>query len=264
MPQVEATIEVTEQAFLTRGLPAWERVIAVVVQPGVEFGDQVVNPYHRDPAQALVRFIEGYAGLVYEAHSTDYQQRDALCQMVHDHFAILKVGPALTFAFREAIFALAHIEEALYAGDETVTLSGVQGALERAMLNDPTHWRKYYPGDAATQYLARRYSLSDRSRYYWPVPSVHAALARLLDNLNARPSARPAEPIPAGATRPRPRRHARRRPGYADSGQDRRCVRRLRLRLRLRSPDITRPRIGTNQRESRISNCTSYFVSTSC
>lgn len=51
--------------------------------------------------------------MVYEAHSTDYQTQTAYQELVRDHFAILKVGPALTFALREAIFALAQIEQEL-------------------------------------------------------------------------------------------------------------------------------------------------------
>jgi D-tagatose-1,6-bisphosphate aldolase subunit GatZ/KbaZ len=41
----EFTIETTRQAFLRRGLEgAWERVAAVVVQPGIEFADRMVFP----------------------------------------------------------------------------------------------------------------------------------------------------------------------------------------------------------------------------
>lgn len=80
-----------------------------------------VHEYHREEAQTLSRFIEAQPGLVYEAHSTDYQSREALRALVEDHFAILKVGPALTFAFREAVFALAAIEEVLC--DEPAALS---------------------------------------------------------------------------------------------------------------------------------------------
>ncbi len=40
------TLETARQAFRARGLDAaWERVIAVVVQPGVEFGDSSVYAY---------------------------------------------------------------------------------------------------------------------------------------------------------------------------------------------------------------------------
>jgi len=45
--------------------------------------------------------------LIYQGHSTDYQRLESLRAMVEDHFAILKVGPALRFALREAPFALA-------------------------------------------------------------------------------------------------------------------------------------------------------------
>ncbi len=114
---VRETIELHRKAFYELGLqPAWERVIAVVVQPGVEFGDDFVLPYRPDVAQGLARFIETQS-MVYEVHSTDYQTRDALRNLVRDHFAILKVGPRLTFAFREVVFALAMIENELITKD---------------------------------------------------------------------------------------------------------------------------------------------------
>ena len=53
--------------------------------------------------------------MVFEAHSTDYQTAGALRALVEDRWAILKVGPALTFALREALFALSAIEEELIA-----------------------------------------------------------------------------------------------------------------------------------------------------
>jgi len=106
------TVEVARRAFESRGLhAAWERVIALVVQPGVEFGDATVFPYQAEETRDLSRFVgEAWQG-VFEAHSTDYQTPRALREMVRDHFAILKVGPWLTFAFREAVFALAAVEE---------------------------------------------------------------------------------------------------------------------------------------------------------
>jgi D-tagatose-1,6-bisphosphate aldolase subunit GatZ/KbaZ len=183
---VEATIALTRRAFAGRGLEAaWERVIAVVVQPGVEFGDSGWHAYQPEAARPLSQLIEQKQGLVFEAHSTDYQTQAALQQLVAGHFAILKVGPALTFAFREAIFSLAMIEEAWLDG--TVIPSAVPLALEEAMLSHPEHWEGYYIGDSVAQRFARRYSYSDRSRYYWPEPMVTAAVAQLLRNLSARP-----------------------------------------------------------------------------
>ncbi len=177
------TIRLTHQAFIARGLEAaWERVIALVVQPGVEFGRDSIHEYDRRAAKGLKQFIETIPGLVYEAHSTDYQSRPALKTLVEDHFAILKVGPALTFALREAIFALAEIEEALCAHP-----SRIRQVIEDEMLADPTHWVNHYPGSPPIQKLFRQYSFSDRIRYYWAALPVQAAMHTLLENLGDRP-----------------------------------------------------------------------------
>ncbi len=182
---VRRTIEVTHAAFVRQGLgAAWERVQAVVVQPGVEFGDDFVLDYQPKAAADLVRFIETQDKMVFEAHSTDYQTHASLNQLVRDHFAILKVGPALTFALREAVFALAWIEDELLPASER---SGLQAVLEQAMLRNPRHWQKYYHGSMQDLEFARKYSLSDRSRYYWGDVQVQAAFSRLLANLSARP-----------------------------------------------------------------------------
>jgi D-tagatose-1,6-bisphosphate aldolase subunit GatZ/KbaZ len=185
---LERTIELAKKAFLARGLEAaWQRVVAVVVQPGVEFGDASVLAYNRENTRPLSLQIEKHEGLVFEAHSTDYQTRQALKAMVEDHFAILKVGPWLTYAFREAIFALAEIEREWLAGRKGIVLSQVQQALETAMLANPVHWKKYYHGDEAYLSYARKYSYSDRCRYYWPQPEVDVALNKLRINLSHHP-----------------------------------------------------------------------------
>ncbi|MBV6449395.1 MAG: D-tagatose-1,6-bisphosphate aldolase subunit GatZ [Anaerolineales bacterium] len=177
---VRQTIEVTCEAFMKAGLKsAWERVVGVVVQPGVEFGDDFVLPYQPEAARELSKFIEAQP-MVYEAHSTDYQTRDALANLVRDHFAILKVGPALTFAFREAVFALALIENELFAKEER---SNVIQTLDDVMLKHPEHWKKYYRGNEMEQAFKRKYSLSDRIRYYWTYAEVQRAFERLMKNL---------------------------------------------------------------------------------
>ncbi|HKN16603.1 MAG TPA: class II D-tagatose-bisphosphate aldolase, non-catalytic subunit [Candidatus Sulfotelmatobacter sp.] len=182
------TLRVFQEAFEERGLSAaWQRVIAVVVQPGVEFGDDLVFAYDRTKARSLSEGLPSSPSLVYEAHSTDYQSPGALAQMVEDHFAILKVGPWLTFAFREAVFALSAIEQELLAGEKSQRLSQVREALDQAMLRKPTYWRSYYRGDERQLRIARAYSYSDRCRYYWHEKSVQAEIERLIENLAARP-----------------------------------------------------------------------------
>ena len=99
----------------TAGLgDAWQRVVAVVVQPGVEFDHQRVFDFEPDKVRELSAVV-AESGLVFEAHSTDYQLQEGLRALVEDHWAVLKVGPGLTFALREALFALAAIEDDLVA-----------------------------------------------------------------------------------------------------------------------------------------------------
>src|SRR3954462_2845481 len=124
-----------------------ERVIALVVQPGVDFGSNAIFGYDRATAQSLSAALSEYPGVVFEAHSTDYQYAQALARMVEDHFAIVKVGPWLTFAFREAVLALSAIERELLTTTSIRETSQVREALEAAMLRDPGYWRSYYRGD---------------------------------------------------------------------------------------------------------------------
>jgi D-tagatose-1,6-bisphosphate aldolase subunit GatZ/KbaZ len=191
--RAQETLQEIQKQFYKLGLEhAWQQVIALVVQPGVEFGDAAVHPYQPAQAAQLSQLIEHYSGIIFEAHSTDYQTRTALRQLVQDHFAILKVGPALTFAYREAVFALEWIERELLGNTGEDCLSRLSQVLEAEMLANPKHWQKYYAGSrdiditSDEQRLARRFSLSDRIRYYWPRPPVQQALERLLNNLQER------------------------------------------------------------------------------
>jgi len=175
------TLDIHRQAFAAPDLaPAWERVVAMVVQPGVDFDHSDVQHYDPAAAKDLSRFVETQPRIVFEAHSTDYQTEAALHALVRDHFAILKVGPAATFALREALFALAAIEDELLPAAECSRLADV---LDRCMVEHPAHWRNHYAGDERQLRLLRRYALSDRCRYYWGEPAVQEAVERLVHNL---------------------------------------------------------------------------------
>lgn len=181
---VDKTIKLTKKAFSKYNLnEAWERVIAVVVQPGVEFGDSSVIKYKREKASELSKFISLKDNLIYEAHSTDYQSKNALKEMVQDHFAILKVGPWLTFALREALFGLSLIEKELLEKRRDVQLSNLIEVVDKQMLNDPKYWIKYYGKDENEQTLQRKFSYSDRIRYYWSDKVVSEAVNALIKNL---------------------------------------------------------------------------------
>lgn len=181
-----ATYAAFQAAFLELGLTdAWQRVIGLVVQPGVEFGDGDVFLYDSAKATALTACLKELP-LVFEGHSTDYQTPASLRAMVHDGIAILKVGPALTFALREGLFALEAMEKEIYGGTG-LHLSELRAVLEHTMLQSPGDWIKHYHGDGNATRFARAYSFSDRARYYLPKPAVDKAVARLLQNLAAQP-----------------------------------------------------------------------------
>ncbi|MET4427079.1 D-tagatose-bisphosphate aldolase, class II, non-catalytic subunit [Mycolicibacterium sp. 624] len=176
------TIAAHRVAFADEGLDyVWPRVVALVVQPGVEFDHLNVIDYQHGATTELRHVLDTEDHLVFEAHSTDYQRPEQLQELVEDHWAILKVGPGLTFAMREALFGLALIERELVPGPSRSNLIEV---IERAMLTNPGYWEGYYEGDPLAQRTARRYSYSDRLRYYWADDEVDAARLTLLSNLD--------------------------------------------------------------------------------
>ncbi|HBZ50623.1 MAG TPA: tagatose-bisphosphate aldolase, partial [Erysipelotrichaceae bacterium] len=173
-----ATLATFEKAFKDHGLDhAWDNVIGIVVQPGVEEKDAGCTEYDRSKAVDLMAAIKAYDNVVFEGHSTDYQTKIKLREMVEDGVGILKVGPALTYAMREALFALSFAEDELYDEDER---SHFRQVLDEAMLANPKNWKKHYVGTEKEIALKRKYSFSDRSRYYMPVESVVKAREVLL------------------------------------------------------------------------------------
>lgn len=183
---LKATLDAFRDAFAEAGLSgAWKRVIAVVVQPGVEFADNTIIKYDADKAQALIAYAKNLDGIVLEGHSTDYQPRAALDLMRRDGIAILKVGPALTLALREALFALEDMERILYPFSPKGGYSCFRDVLECRMMHDDKYWRGYYHGTEQDIAYARKYSLSDRCRYYLEDGDIKAAIDRLRANINA-------------------------------------------------------------------------------
>lgn len=166
-------------AAASLGQDVWQKVIAVVVQPGVEFDNSKVHLFDAPASQALTAFIQSQQGLVYEAHSTDYQLPEHLKALVQGHFAILKVGPGLTFALREALFALSFIEDELVEPQQS---SQLRQRCKALMQDKPGYWQKFYTDTEQGWQLL--YSFSDRLRYYWPEAALQQATETLFSNLS--------------------------------------------------------------------------------
>ena len=173
-------LRIFQEAFAERHLQeAWGRVVAAVVQPGVEFGNDSIHEYVPEAAAALVETAKRLPGIVLEGHSTDYQPLGCLRRMVEDGIAILKVGPALTYAAREALFGLSYMERELDLPDP----SRFMEVLEETMLASPENWERHYPREEPLAKQMRKFSYSDRSRYYMTQPQVTDAIEKLLHNL---------------------------------------------------------------------------------
>ena len=172
---VEKTLAVYEEQFKKRGLnDAFDNIIGIVVQPGVEFGDADVFHYNRTNAAELTEAMKKHTNVVLEGHSTDYQPPECLKEMVEDGIAILKVGPALTFSLREGLFALSMMEKQAHFIE----------VMEETMLKNPGNWQKHYHGSDAELAIKRKYSFSDRCRYYFAQPEMQAAIAKLFANMS--------------------------------------------------------------------------------
>ncbi|HTT89181.1 MAG TPA: PfkB family carbohydrate kinase [Acidimicrobiales bacterium] len=178
---VRATLEAHRIAFASAGAnEAYDSVIAVVAQPGVEFDDVSVMTYDPEKAAGLRTGLATWPGLVFEAHSTDYQPPERLAQLVRDGFAILKVGPGLTFALRQALYGLDNIATAL---DRHWAEHSLIAEMEREMVANPRYWEAYYHGGPEKERWLRHYSYSDRIRYYWAIPTAQSAVERLFAHL---------------------------------------------------------------------------------
>lgn len=160
---------------------AWEDIVAVVVQPGVEFGDSQIFMYERKKAALLIEKLSTYPEIVFEGHSTDYQSPACLRRMVEDGIAILKVGPALTFGLRETLYGLSLIEKELVEKNKSAWFVEV---LDETMIKNPENWKQHYYGNEKEVAFARKYSFSDRSRYYMGNRDVADAMDLLFKNLS--------------------------------------------------------------------------------
>lgn len=164
---------------------AWDRVIGLVVQPGLEFGAAHIHHFDMASMDRLSPVLAAYPQMAFEAHSTDYQRPEAFPELARRHFAILKVGPALTFAYRQAVYALDHIARWHGIGREPY----LPDTMERLMLAEPRHWSKHYAGHDDELHRLRHFSYGDRIRYYWP--RARSAVETMIAELETRKIERP-------------------------------------------------------------------------
>ncbi len=183
-PPVRAsrTLHMHFEKFDELGLDgAKERICGLVVQPGVEFSPFHIDHLPEGEGKALRGALDPFPNVAFEAHSTDYQLDSAFPRLANMGFAMLKVGPALTFAYRQAIYALDHILD--WLEEDKRTAPKIPKTLEAEMLSEPRYWRSHYQGSDQELRLLRHFSYADRIRYYWPQEKVQDALEALFTAL---------------------------------------------------------------------------------
>ncbi|ACI19904.1 class II D-tagatose-bisphosphate aldolase non-catalytic subunit [Dictyoglomus thermophilum] len=157
----------------------WDRIIGFVIMLGIGFNYEKVFEYDRIKVRKILEEVKK-ENLFVEGHSTDYQTKRALRDMVEDGVRILKVGPALTASFRRGVFLLSSIEDELISEDKR---SNIKKVVLETMLKDDKYWRKYYK-DSERLELDIWYNLLDRIRYYWEYKEIKIALNRLFENFS--------------------------------------------------------------------------------
>lgn len=181
---LRVTLDGYKKAFTDAGLKqVWDDVACVVAQVGVEFSDEAVHDFEPEKAVALANALKEYPHITFESHSSDYQTAENLKSMIDHGTGILKVGPELTFAYREGLMALEHIERELIGKYPGMRPSHFGDTLETVMLESkPNYWIKYYHGTPVELKIKRKYSFSDRSRYYLSNPQIQESIDLLLEN----------------------------------------------------------------------------------
>lgn len=177
----KATLAAHRDAFTAANLPL-DQIGGLVVQPGVEFSPMEVHhlPLARDPG--LLAALKDWPNLCLEAHSTDYQHPAAYPRLAELGFAFQKVGPALTFAWREALYAL----DTIRVQNGWASGPSLPDTMEEVMLANPAYWQAHVHGTTADLRSERHFGLADRIRYYWPDARAQAGVARLMADLDGK------------------------------------------------------------------------------
>ena len=151
---------------------AWPRVIATVVQPGVEFDHHKVIDYAPEKARALSTFIEPVDAVRLRGAFDRLPDAPAACRAGARSLRDPE-GRARRYlcAARGACGRSTRSSARCSSADRAPGFARSRSSDARRA----AHWRKYYHAQPARTRLELQYSLSDRIRYYWPDPQIAAA-----------------------------------------------------------------------------------------
>ena len=148
----------------------------LVIEPGMKYKhSKITKPNFTQFGNK--KNISKKNNFFYEAHSTDYQSKKILRQLVKNNFRFLKVGPELTYNYARSLFFMENIEK------KKIKLknSNIKKTIFFSMLKNKKYWNGYYIKKKPELFLN---SKLDRMRYYFDTKEVKNSVGILRRNIN--------------------------------------------------------------------------------
>ena len=168
--------EVTKFKEILKKLNLKSNLFGLVIEPGMKYKHfSITKP--KFPDFIKKKIISKKKNFVYEAHSTDYQKKSTLKQLVKNNFKFLKVGPELTFNYSRALFMMESIEKKFCK----VKNSNIKKSILSSMMKNKKYWDGYYKKNERKLFLD---SKLDRMRYYLNTKPVINSIKTIKKNIN--------------------------------------------------------------------------------
>ena len=168
--------EVLKFRKILKKLKLKNNLFGLVIEPGMKYmHSSIKKPNFTNFSKK--KHISKKNNFVYEAHSTDYQSKTILKQLVKNNFKFLKVGPELTYNYSRALFFMENVEIKFFK----IKNSNFKKTIFSTMLKNKKYWDGYYEKKKFKLFLN---SKLDRMRYYFNTKSVANSIEVLKKNIN--------------------------------------------------------------------------------
>tara|TARA_B100000767_G_C19718103_1_gene515916 strand:+ start:141 stop:1364 length:1224 start_codon:yes stop_codon:yes gene_type:complete len=169
-------IEALKFQNLLVNLKLKKKIFGLVIEPGMKYMNSSIKKPIFTKFLNKKKFSKAN-DFVFEAHSTDYQPKKILLNLVDNNFKFLKVGPELTYNYSRSLFFMNKIENKFFKNPT----SDIKKNILLSMKEKNKYWKEYY--DKNNDLLLLNSKL-DRSRYYLNTKNVENSIRILKNNIN--------------------------------------------------------------------------------
>ena len=169
-------IEALKFQNLLVNLKLKKKIFGLVIEPGMKYMNSSIKKPIFTKFLNKKKFSKAN-DFVFEAHSTDYQPKKILLNLVDNNFKFLKVGPELTYNYSRSLFFMNKIENKFFKNPT----SDIKKNILLSMKEKNKYWKEYY--DKNNDILLLNSKL-DRSRYYLNTKNVENSIRILKNNVN--------------------------------------------------------------------------------